>query len=128
MDTAFSLNSEFTAGFEAMKVYANQDYDRFVTGMCNSLGTDPTTHSETYGLVLEFGKKFARIVKTRNGKSESSYGFVALVAGKTSKGLEYKVGDVFKAASYKAPALNFVRCNLLDQASFAGHVRWTSVS
>lgn len=128
MDTAFSLNSEFTAGFEALKAYAITDYNRFVTGMCNSLGTDSAKHSETYGLVLEFGKKFARIVKTRNGRSESSYGFVALVDGATSKGLTYKVGDVFKAASYKAPALNFVRCNLMNPASFAGHVRWTSVS
>lgn len=127
MDTAFSLNSEFTAGFEALKAYAAADYDRFVTGI-NEFGTSKGSFKETYGLVLEFGKKFARIVKTRNGRSESSYGFVALVDGATSKGLTYKVGDVFKAASYKAPALNFVRCNLMNPASFVGHVRWTSVS
>lgn len=127
MDTAFSLNSDFTAGFEALEAYASADYDRFVTGMCGSLGTDPANHTEKFGLKLQPGKKFAKIIKTRNGKSESAYGFVALVEGE-SQGVKYKVGDVFKANSWKAPALNFVRCNLLDQSTFAGHVRWTSVS
>lgn len=126
MENAFSLNSEFVAGFEALKAFAAADYDRFMTGI-NEFGTSEGSFKEIYGMVLQPGKKFAKIIKTRNGKSESAYGFVALVEGE-SQGVKYKVGDVFKANSWKAPALNFVRCNLLDQSTFAGHVRWTSVS
>lgn len=127
MDTALNLDPKFLEGFAALKAYANADYNRFVLGMKTSLGTLDTPDTEVYGMTLQLGKKFAKIVKTRNGKSESAYGFVALVEGE-SQGVKYKVGDVFKANSWKAPAMNFVRCNLLDQSTFAGHVRWTSVS
>lgn len=122
METAFNLDPKFLEGFAALEAHAKADYDRFVTGMCNSLGT--SNHTEKYSLRLSFGKKFAKIIKQRNGKDESAFGFVALVNGE-SQGMSFKVGDLLKSDGWKSPAFNFVRGNLLDKTF--DRVRWTSI-
>jgi hypothetical protein len=53
------------------------------------------------------GQKFVRIVMLINGKRNSVHAFY-----------DMRTGDVYKAASFKAPAKH-VRFNLMDDASFA---------
>lgn len=54
------------------------------------------------------GRKYIRIVKDRGGSSRHVHCFV-----------DATTGDVYKAATWKAPALNGARFNLLDPVSFA---------
>lgn len=57
--------------------------------------------------IYEKGKKYARIVHISNtGGQRSAHAFVDL-----------NNGDVYKSASWKAPAKNGVRYNLLDDTS-----------
>ena len=70
--------------------------------------------------VLSFSKvtgktKYARIVSNNRSQS-SSWAFVRL-----------EDGDVLKAASFKAPALNYARGNIYDDAHGLASARWTSV-
>ena len=63
------------------------------------------------------GSKYIKIVITSYGSS-SVHSFVC--AKDTSN---FKKGDILKAASWKAPALNFARGNIYDK-KFDG-IRWT---
>ena len=66
------------------------------------------------GLIAEDGRKYIRILAD-NGRRV--WGFV--VKSDTNK---FRAGDILKAASYKAPAVNKARGNILD----GGYtVRWT---
>jgi hypothetical protein len=60
---------------------------------------------------VDFGQSYAKIIK-----DGSVYGFIVLKAG------QFKVGDVLKAASWKAPAKNFARGNVFTGVS---NVQWT---
>lgn len=42
-------------------------------------------------------------------------------------GPKFKKGDVLKAASWKAPAKNFVRANIYDVDSYASKVLWSGI-
>lgn len=64
---------------------------------------------------VEFGKKYAKITDnydTSGCRVKSVWGFVAL-QDMTVSGIQYKRGDLLKAASYKAPAKH-ARGNLLE--------------
>ena len=68
------------------------------------------------GLKVKPGRKFDRIMN-----SSSAWGFVAKVDGML-KGLPYKVGDVFKPATWRQPAKH-VRGNIFDYKT--DWFRWT---
>lgn len=65
----------------------------------------PMLQPEVYE--LDGGRKYLRISSVRGAASGSVHCFVDALTG-----------DVYKAAGYKAPALNGARYNLLDEASF----------
>jgi len=66
------------------------------------------------GIVVEEGRKYIRILKDNGG---CVWGFV--VKEDTKK---FRKGDILKAASYKAPATNKARGNIID----GGYtIRWT---
>lgn len=58
------------------------------------------------------GKKFIRVVTHSSGGSRSSHSFI-----------ETETGVIWKSASWKAPALNFPRGNVLDRTF--ERVTWT---
>lgn len=64
------------------------------------------------------GSKFIRI-----WTGTSCHSFLAMYDFTTSDGKSFRKGDILKCASWKAPALNFPRGNVLD-GDFS-RVRWT---
>jgi len=78
------------------------------------------------------GQKFQRIINV-GGSQRSSHSFIVLkdctvktMPGSKHKTLTLRVGDILKCASWKAPALNFVRGNILD--GNYGNCRWTGAN
>lgn len=57
-----------------------------------------------FGVDYEVGNTYIRFWTTRNGRHGSVHSFVV---NKPTKG--FQIGDVLKAAGWKAPATNFVR-------------------
>jgi len=70
---------------------------------------------------IEFqpGSTYIKVVKTKKGVVESVHSFICNKDGKFPK------GAILKAASFKAPATNFVRAYLGNQDSWQGRVVWT---
>jgi hypothetical protein len=69
----------------------------------------------TQSLKVIKGSKFLKVVK-----GNSVHSFVCVKAHD-----KFVVGDILKAASYAAPAKNFIRGNILDVASYENRVTWT---
>jgi hypothetical protein len=71
------------------------------------------------GLEVEEGdgrRKYIKIIKN-SGRSRSVWGFIAKKDGKG-----FRAGDILKAASWNAPAMNKARGNILD----GGYdIQWT---
>ena len=72
---------------------------------------------DKFGVEFDEGKKYVKIVTISGGGSRSVYCFV-----------EKENGNIWRAASWKAPARNFVRGNVFDQKSYIDRIRWTGVS
>ena len=111
----------FSDAVAAYLAYAKADYYNAWRGQNN------------FDVVVEkAGVKYTRVVhqEVYDGKvcHRSSHSFIVMADMVTAQGLRLKQGDVLKCAGWKAPALNFVRANVFDESSYAGHVRWTGVS
>jgi len=78
--------------------------------------TDKDFHGEMVDmLTVEEGSKYLKIVKTDS--QVSVWGFIV-----KQDGPKFKAGDILKAASWKKPARNKARGNILD----GGYsIRWT---
>lgn len=72
---------------------------------------------------IEFqpGSSYIKVVETRNGVVDRVHSFIVNKAGK------FPLGTILKAASFKAPATNFGRGNLLDRQTW-NRVVWTGVN
>lgn len=64
----------------------------------------PNLEPDTYE--FDGGRKYLRVVATRDGGGRSIHCFI-----------DSETGDVYKPATWKAPALNGARYNILDVAS-----------
>ena len=73
------------------------------------------------GIEFQPGSSYIKVVETRNGVVERVHSFIANKAGK------FPLGTILKAASFKAPATNFGRGNLLDRQTW-NRVTWTGVN
>ena len=73
------------------------------------------TDAARFAIEFEEGSKYVKIVSVSWG-SRSVHSFV-----------EKKTGDIWRAASWKAPARNFVRGNVFDQSSYLNRTTWTGV-
>ena len=81
---------------------------KYTLMLCDCLTYDFTRshpNSDPYKFYIESGRKYHKIVMETNGQSRSVHAFV-----------DKKTGEVYKPASYKAPA-KIVRFNLLNIAS-----------
>ena len=72
-------------------------------------------NGERFTIEFEEGSKYVKVVSVSWG-SRSVHSFV-----------EKATGNIWKAASWKAPAKNFVRGNVFDAASYTNRLSWTGV-
>lgn len=72
-----------------------------------------------FKMTYEVGSSYIKVIK-KSGQSGSVHSFIVNKAGK------FPLGTILKAASWKAPATNFGRGNLLDRSTW-GRVTWTGV-
>lgn len=73
------------------------------------------------GIEFQPGSSYIKVVETRNGVVERVHSFIVNKAGK------FPLGTILKAASFKAPATNFGRGNLLDRKTW-DRVQWTGAN
>jgi hypothetical protein len=88
-----------------------------------SRASDPHVQQMIAEFDIDFqpGSSYIKVVKTKNGVVESVHSFICNKNGKFPK------GTVLKAASFRAPATNFGRGNLLDRQTWS-RVVWTGVN
>lgn len=80
-----------------------------------------SVHSEAnYSIHFEFGSKYIKIIK-RYWNSASVAGFIV-----NSHNAKFPYGTLLKAASYKAPALNFGRGNIFELEG--KYFPWTGIN
>ena len=68
-----------------------------------------------FGIEFEEGSKYVKVVSL-SWSSRSVHSFI-----------EKSNGNIWRAASWKAPARNFVRGNVFDRASYLNRTSWTGV-
>jgi len=81
---------------------------KYALMLCDALELDFKTHhpnSDPYKFYIETGRKYHKLIMETNSQSASVHAFV-----------DKKTGEVYKPASFKAPA-KIVRYNLLEIAS-----------
>ncbi len=71
------------------------------------------------GLTYKKGRNYIKIINRGAGGQQHVHSFIVL---KPTKGFE--IGDILKAAGWKAPATNFKRGNIFDLQSIAA-IGWT---
>jgi len=71
------------------------------------------------GCVFEIHRKFIKVMTGKAGANASVHSFIML-----DDDGKFKRGDILKAASWKAPAKNFARGNVLT-GKFERRVSWT---
>ena len=104
-----NVSNELAMALIGLKDVIVADYARFLKEIDGS--------KDKFGIEFEAGSKYVKIVSISGGGSRSVHCFV-----------EKANGNILRAASWKAPARNFVRGNVYDQASYINRVRWTGVS
>ena len=104
-----NISDDLATALIGLKDVIVADYARFLKEIDGS--------KDKFGIEFEAGSKYVKIVSISGGGSRSVHCFV-----------EKANGNILRAASWKAPARNFVRGNVFDQASYINRVRWTGVS
>lgn len=122
------MQNEILALFDAFRA----DYARWQNpGIAESAVKSEIrqTMMEEYnnGLSVEEGQKFIKLI-SRKGSSRGVLGFIVKEDGKAKlkNGTVLKRGDLLKANSWKAPALNFTRGNIFNLD--ASTIQWTGIS
>jgi hypothetical protein len=104
-----SISNELATALIGLKDVIVADYAKFLK--------DIDCTEDKFGVEFAPGKKYVRIDTISGGGSRSTFCFV-----------EKENGNIWRAASWRAPALNFIRGNVYDQASYIDRVRWAGVS
>jgi len=60
-----------------------------------------------YNVIFKEGQKYIKIIRSEDDGERTRESVVGFIVKKESKG--FKVGDILKAASWNAPAMNFAR-------------------
>ena len=101
--------------------YAIADYAKW-TRRGEEKGTSTQEESiARFVIKYEVGSSYIKIIQNTYW-NQSVHSFIVNKAGK------FAIGDVLKAASWKAPATNFARGKVTDKATWAGRVTWTGVN
>jgi hypothetical protein len=104
-----NISNDLATALIGLKDVIVADYAKFLK--------DIDCTEDKFGVEFAPGKKYVRIDTISGGGSRSTFCFV-----------EKENGNIWRAASWRAPARNFVRGNVFDQASYIDRVRWTGVS
>jgi len=91
--------------------------DNIVKDYVNWCGSAGISDIGQFGVEFEPGSKYVKVVKISSGGSRSVHSFV-----------EKETGNIWKAASWKAPAKNFVRGNVFDAGTYLNRLQWTGIS
>ncbi len=91
--------------------------DNIVNDYVNWCGAAGITDIGQFGVEFEPGSKYVKVVKVSSGGSRSVHSFV-----------EKETGAIWKAASWKAPAKNFVRGNVFDAGTYLNRLQWTGIA
>jgi hypothetical protein len=93
--------------------YKDAIVSNYYTKWAPDTGVD--TEVARFGIEFEEGNKYVKIVSVSWG-SRSVHSFV-----------EKATGDIWKAASWKAPARNFARGNVFAPTTYLNRTTWTGV-
>lgn len=75
-----------------------------------------------FKITFEIGSSYIKVVKSdTDGTNASVHSFIV------NKAKNFPLGAILKSASWKAPATNFARGNLLDRNTW-GRVTWTGAN
>jgi hypothetical protein len=96
--------SELDAGLNDYIAHLQADYDR--NGRNNKR------------FYFEIGRKYVHVIMEDNQRSSHSWVVIQPDA-------KFKFGDILKSASWKAPAKNFSRGNVIE-GNFS-HIRWCGI-
>ena len=121
------LTNDMIKGLDKLSAKINADYCKFVAN--TTVGQILTMNSENdadylsqksrirkfnSGLQYTVGKKYIKFMS-----GNSCWGFIVIKDDD-----KFKRGDILKAATYKAPARNFARGNILNDIE---NIRWEGV-
>lgn len=103
-------------------LFENYDFDMALYKYADHLVADynRTGDDGQYEVSFDRGRKFLKVVSKSWG-SRSVHSFICI---EEHDGWEY--GDILKAASWKQPAKNFSRGNVLNPESYKNH-RWVGL-
>ena len=91
---------------------ALDDYADYLKANYNARGYSRPDRQLT--VEFDLGSKFIKVIIGHTGDSQrSSHSFICVDTVKGKKNT-FKVGDILKSASWRAPAKNFSRGNILD--------------
>lgn len=102
--------TDFNTAIQNVIDAATADYARW----CGLSEVDPVR--QPFELTVKHGRSYSKIITMRDGRESCVWGFVVRKEGK------FKYGDILKAASWKAPAMNHARGNIFT--GFSG-AQWT---
>ena len=91
--------------------------DNIVKDYVNWCGAAGISDIGQFGVEFEPGSKYVKVVKISSGGSRSVHSFV-----------EKETGNIWKAASWKAPAKNFARGNVFDAGTYLNRLQWTGIA
>jgi len=103
-----------------------QDIKTYVDGYVKHLQSDYDGRggNQFIEFTYEFGRKYVHVIMNHVGQfsigQRSSHSWIMLDDDK-----KFKTGDILKSASWKAPARNFARGNVLSGGY--KHIKWAGV-
>jgi hypothetical protein len=72
-----------------------------------------------FDVKYEVGSSYIKVVHTSGYGNSSVHSFIVNKAGK------FPIGAVLKPASWRGPATNFARADVLKPETWEGRIRWT---
>jgi len=112
------IASDIEAAIQKYLVHIKADYAGWHRPRGNDSIRDQMVRDFDNGISYEIHRKFIKVITGQSGGNTSVHSFIMLADdGK------FKRGDILKAASWKAPAKNFARGNVLEGT--LSRVRWT---
>jgi len=111
------MNMDMIVGLDKLSAKINADYCKFVGNAISKIDDDYNRQKDRirkFNSELQYtvGKKYIKFMS-----GNSCWGFVVLEDDK-----KFQRGDILKPSTYKAPARNFARGNILN-GDWSG-VRW----
>lgn len=109
----------YEAGMKKVLEVLSEDYARWANRA-------NITRVEAPSYYVEEGRSYDKVVMVRGGGSNQR-SVVGFICKKDNPKKGFFVGDMLKAATWSAPATNFVRGNIANEASIRACIQWCSI-